>query len=67
MILAYEKPGYTKLLRISEHQMILEALARRDAAKAAKLMLEHLENVEERSISTRDLRPPVDLKQVFGR
>ena len=35
-------------------------------AKAAKLMLQHLENVEERLDLDRDVRPPVDLKQLFA-
>jgi len=65
VILAYEKPGKPSCSN-HEHQMILEALTRRDAAKAAKLMLQHLENVEERLDLDRDLRPPVDLKQLFA-
>ena len=65
VILAYEKPGKPSCSN-HEHQMILDALARRDAAKAAKLMLQHLENVEERLDLDRDVRPPVDLKQLFA-
>jgi DNA-binding GntR family transcriptional regulator len=65
VILAYEKPGKPSCSN-HEHRMILGALARRDAAKAAKLMLQHLENVEERLDLDRDTRRPVDLKQLFA-
>lgn len=65
VILAYEKPGKPSCSN-HEHQLILDALTRRDAAKAAKLMLQHLENVEERLDLDRDARPPVDLKQLFA-
>lgn len=65
VILAYEKPGQPSCSN-HEHQLILEALARRDAAKAAKLMLQHLENVEGRLDLDRDVRPAVDLKQLFA-
>jgi DNA-binding GntR family transcriptional regulator len=46
--------------------MILDALVRRDAVKAAKLMLQHLENVEDRLDLDREARPPVDLKRLFA-
>jgi DNA-binding GntR family transcriptional regulator len=65
VILAYEKPGKPSCSN-HEHQMILDALARRDGARAAKLMLQHLENVEERLDLDRDTRRPVDLRQVFA-
>jgi DNA-binding GntR family transcriptional regulator len=65
VILAYEKPGKPSCSN-HEHQMILDALVKRDSAKAAKLMLQHLENVEERLDLDRDTRPPVDLKQLFA-
>lgn len=65
VILAYEKPGQPSCSN-HEHQLILDALARRDAAKAAKLMLQHLENVEERLDLDRDARAEVDLRQLFG-
>ncbi len=65
VILAYEKPGQPSCSN-HEHQMILEALARRDAIKAARLMLQHLENVEARLDLDRETRPAVDLKQVFA-
>ena len=63
--LAYEKPGKPSCSN-HEHQLILDALTRRDAAKAAKLMLLHLENVEERLDLDRDARPPVDLGRLFA-
>jgi DNA-binding GntR family transcriptional regulator len=65
VILAYEKPGKPSCSN-HEHQLILDALARRDAGKAAKLMLQHLENVEDRLDLDRDTRPPVDLKRLFA-
>jgi DNA-binding GntR family transcriptional regulator len=65
VILAYEKPGKPSCSN-HEHQLILDALVRRDAAKAAKLMLQHLENIEERLDLDRETRPPVDLGQLFG-
>lgn len=65
VILAYEKPGQPSCSN-HEHQLILDALAKRDAAKAAKLMLQHLENVEGRLDLDRDVRPAVDLKQLFA-
>lgn len=65
VILAYEKPGQPSCSN-HEHQLILDALAKRDAAKAAKLMLQHLENVEARLDLDRNVRPAVDLKQLFA-
>ena len=65
VILAYEKPGKPSCSN-HEHQMIVDALALNDAAKAAKLMLQHLDNVEKRLDLDRDARPEVDLKRVFG-
>jgi DNA-binding GntR family transcriptional regulator len=65
VILAYEKPGKPSCSN-HEHQMILDALAKRDAARAAKLMVQHLENVEERLDLDRDTRPAVDLNQLFA-
>jgi len=65
IILAYEKPGQPSCSN-HEHQLILEALARRDVAKAVRLMVQHLDNVEHRLDLDRDARPAVDLEQVFA-
>jgi DNA-binding GntR family transcriptional regulator len=65
IIPAYERPG-TPSCSKHEHQLILEALGRRDAARATKLMLEHLRNVEKRLDLDRATRRPVDLKQVLA-
>jgi DNA-binding GntR family transcriptional regulator len=65
VILAYEKPGQPSCSD-HEHRMILDALGKRDATKAAKLMLQHLENVEKRLDLDRDVRPAVDLRQLFA-
>jgi DNA-binding GntR family transcriptional regulator len=65
VILAYEKPGKPSCSN-HEHQLILDALASRDGARAAKVMLRHLENVEERLDLDRDTRATVDLQELFG-
>lgn len=65
VILAYEKPGKPSCSN-HEHQLILDALTRRDAARAEKLMFRHLENVEDRLDLDRNVRPQVDLKQLFA-
>jgi DNA-binding GntR family transcriptional regulator len=65
VILTYEKPGKPSCSN-HEHQAILDALTQRDGAKAARLMLRHLENVEDRLDLDRDARPSVDLKRLFA-
>jgi DNA-binding GntR family transcriptional regulator len=65
VILAYEKPGKPSCSN-HEHQLILDALTRRDIAKAVRLMLQHLENVEGRLDLDRDARTEVDLRQLFA-
>jgi DNA-binding GntR family transcriptional regulator len=65
VILAYEKPGQPSCSN-HEHRLILDALARHDAAKAAKLMLQHLDNIEKRLDLDREARRAVDLKSVFA-
>jgi DNA-binding GntR family transcriptional regulator len=64
-ILAYEKPGQPSCSN-HEHQTILGALAKCDAPKAVKLMLQHLESVERRLDLDRDAGRTVDLKQAFA-
>jgi DNA-binding GntR family transcriptional regulator len=65
VILAYEKPGQPSCSN-HEHQMILDALSKSDGAKAAKLMLQHLKNVEKRLDLDRNVRAAVDLRQLFA-
>jgi DNA-binding GntR family transcriptional regulator len=65
VILAYEKPGQPSCSN-HEHRLILAALTRRDAAKAAKLMLQHLDNIEKRLDLERDAHRTVDLRQLFA-
>lgn len=65
VILAYEKPGQPSCSN-HEHRLILGALARRDAAKAAKLMLQHLDNIEKRLDLDREARRSVDLAELFA-
>jgi len=65
VILAYEKPGKPSCSN-HEHQLISMHWCAGIAVKAAKLMLQHLENVEDRLDIGRDARPPVDLKRLFA-
>jgi DNA-binding GntR family transcriptional regulator len=65
IILAYEKPGRPSCSH-HEHRLILDALAHRDAAKAAKLMVQHLDNIVKRLDLERDSQRAVDLNQVFA-
>ena len=64
-ILAYETPGKPSCSN-HEHQLILDALVRKETDKAVALMIEHLENVEDRLDLDRDARPVVDLAQLFA-
>ncbi len=65
VILVYEKPGKPSCSH-HEHQLILDAIAAGDEAKAARLMDEHLGNVEERLDLDRDTRKHVDLGKLFA-
>ena len=50
--------------RADEHSEIIEAIARRDVAKAEKLMLGHLAHIE-RSLLLDSSAAEVDLEAVF--
>ena len=65
VILVYEKPGKPSCSH-HEHEQILDALVRGDAAHAAGLMDEHLANIEERLELDREVRKPVDLGRLFA-
>ncbi len=63
MIFLYDTPT-TSSCRADEHSQIIDAVARRDAARAERLMLEHLEHIE----SSMKLEAPsaeVDLEAIF--
>jgi DNA-binding GntR family transcriptional regulator len=63
IILLYDAPTSTSC-RADEHSQIIEAVAKRDAARAERLMLEHLDHIE----SSMKLDAPtedVDLEAIF--
>ena len=64
VILLYDAPTAMSC-RADEHSEIIEAIARRDVAKAEKLMLAHLGHIE-RSLLLDSSAAEVDLEAVFG-
>jgi DNA-binding GntR family transcriptional regulator len=64
MIFLYDAPTSTSC-RADEHSQIIEAIARRDAVAAERLMLEHLEHIEG-SMKLETASENVDLAEVFG-
>ena len=65
MIFLYDAPTAISC-RADEHDQIIDAIARRDAAKAEKLMLEHLAHIES-SMNLEVSIEDIDLEAVFGR
>lgn len=65
VILVYEKPGQPSCSH-HEHQLILEAIAAGDAARATRLMDEHLANVEDRLDLDRETRKGIDLAALLA-
>ena len=63
MIFLYDAPTATSC-RADEHSQIIEAIAKRDAARAEKLMLEHLEHIES-SMKLDATTEEVDLEAIF--
>ena len=63
MIFLYDAPTATSC-RADEHSQIIEAITRRDAAAAERLMLEHLDHIES-SMKLDDADEAVDLEAVF--
>lgn len=63
MIFLYDAPTSTSC-RADEHSQIIDAIARRDAARAEKLMLEHLEHIES-SMKLDATAEEVDLEAIF--
>lgn len=63
MIFLYDAPTAVSC-RADEHSQIVDAIARRDAARAERLMLEHLEHIEG-SMRLEPATEEVDLEAIF--
>ena len=63
IIFLYDAPT-AQSCRDDEHQMIIDAVAKRDRASAEKLMLEHLDHIES-SMSLDDGNGEADLEAIF--
>ena len=63
MIFLYDAPTSTSC-RADEHSQIIDAIARRDSARAERLMLEHLEHIEQ-GMKLDAATEEVDLAAVF--
>nr|WP_284619483.1 GntR family transcriptional regulator [Rubrivivax pictus] len=63
MIFLYDAPTTTSC-RADEHSQIIDAIAKRDAARAERLMLEHLEHIEG-SMKLEAASEEVDLEAIF--
>ena len=64
MIFLYDAPTATSC-RADEHSQIVDAIARRDAAAAERLMCEHLDHIES-SMKLDDVADEADLEAIFG-
>jgi DNA-binding GntR family transcriptional regulator len=64
IIFLYDAPTATSC-RADEHSAIIDAIAKRDAARAERLMLEHLAHIEG-SLTLDASAEEVDLEAVFG-
>ena len=65
MIFLYDAPTATSC-RADEHSQIIEAISKRDAARAERLMLQHLDHIES-SMKLDISTETVDLEAVFNR
>lgn len=63
MIFLYDAPTSTSC-RADEHSQIIDAIARRDPARAEKLMLEHLDHIEN-GMKLESATEEVDLEAIF--
>jgi len=63
IIFLYDAPT-AQSCRDDEHQMIIDAVAKRDRARAEKLMLDHLDHIES-SMSLDDGNGEADLEAIF--
>lgn len=64
IIFLYDAPTATSC-RIDEHSEIIDAIARRDLARSEKLMLDHLDHIEQ-SLKLDPSAEEVDLEAIFG-
>lgn len=64
IIILYDSPTATSC-RADEHSDIIDAIAKRDTARAERLMLEHLNHIES-SLKLDSSTEEVDLEAVFG-
>lgn len=64
MIFLYDAPT-SESCRADEHSQIIEAIAKRDSAKAERLMLEHLDHIES-GMKLEAATEEVDLEAVFS-
>ena len=64
IIFMYDAPTSSSC-RADEHIQIVDAVARRDSARAEKLMLQHLDHIE-RSLDLDAVHQEVDLEAIFG-
>jgi DNA-binding GntR family transcriptional regulator len=64
IILLYDAPTASSC-RADEHSEIIDAIGKRDSARAERLMLEHLDHIE-RSLKLYSSAEEVDLEAVFG-
>ena len=62
-IFLYDAPT-AQSCRNDEHEMIIDAVARRDRARAEKLMLDHLDHIE-KSLKLDDTAGEADLEAIF--
>ena len=67
LILAVYGRPHSPDCAVSEHLALIDALARRDAAKAAQLMAHHLEGIEQRALLTHIVRTEEDLGSILSR
>jgi DNA-binding GntR family transcriptional regulator len=63
MIFLYDAPTSTSC-RADEHSQIIDAIAKRDSARAERLMLEHLQHIES-SMKLETAAEEVDLEAIF--
>jgi DNA-binding GntR family transcriptional regulator len=62
-IFLYDAPT-AQSCRDDEHQMIIDAVSKRDRARAEKLMLDHLDHIEG-SLQLDDSNGEADLEAIF--
>ncbi len=66
LILAVYGRPHSSDCAVTEHRVLIDAMARRDSATAIKLMAEHLEGIEARALFPRPARVDRDLGSVLA-